>query len=236
MALRLSSLSKHLEEIGLTRLQQWSERFTIGWLARVESTNTALKALAQAGAPDGFCLCADEQTAGRGQYGRTWHSPAGKGLYLSLLFRPLQLSPEQIPYVTTFAGIMVYRTLADLIGGPARLAVKEPNDILLDGCKVAGILVEADWRDGQPHFLVVGIGVNIGQDSFPEGLRQPATSLRLALGETAPTREAILAGLLGKFQQHWENFLADPVGTVVDYRSHIQFLPRPSHHHGETPY
>ncbi len=236
MASRLSSLTRHLEEAGLTRLWRWSERFTVGWLAQVDSTNTALKALAQAGAPDGFCLGADAQTAGRGQYGRTWHSPAGAGLYCSLLFRPPCLTSDQMHHVTTFAGLMVHDTLARFVGTPARLAIKDPNDVFLDGRKVAGILVEADWHGPALHFVIVGIGVNIGQVSFPEGLRQPATSLRLALGEAAPTREAVLDALLNAFQHHWDAFLADPAGVVAARRQGTCLLPGTFHNRPERPY
>lgn len=228
MASRLSSLTKHLEEARLTSLWRWSERFTIGWLVQVDSTNTVLKALAQAGAPDGFCLGADAQTAGRGQYGRTWHSPAGHGLYLSILFRPPHLASDQIHHVTTFAGLMVHDALARFVGEPTRLAIKEPNDIFLDGGKVAGILVEADWRDTALHFVVIGIGINIGQVTFPKGLRQPATSLRLALGDAAPTRDAVLAGLLDAFQQHWDAFLADPAGFIARRQQHVRYVTIPS--------
>ncbi len=208
----------------------------MGWLAQVDSTNTALKALAQAGAPDGFCLGADAQTAGRGQYGRTWHSPAGEGLYCSLLFRPPCLTSDQMHHVTTFAGLMVHNTLARFVGTPARLAIKDPNDVFLDGRKVAGILVEADWHGAALHFVIVGIGVNIGQVSFPEGLRQPATSLHLALGEAAPTREAVLDALLNAFQHHWDAFLADPAGVVAARRQGICLLPGTFHNRPERPY
>ncbi len=208
----------------------------MGWLAQVDSTNTALKALAQAGAPDGFCLGADAQTAGRGQYGRTWHSPAGEGLYVSLLFRPPCLASDQAHHVTTFAGLMVHDTLARFVGTPARLAVKEPNDVFLDGRKVAGILVEADWHGAALRFVIVGIGVNIGQVLFPEGLRQPATSLHLTLGEAAPTREAVLNELLSAFQNHWDTFLSDPAGVVTVRRQGISFLPGTFHDRRERPY
>ncbi|MGQ9897752.1 MAG: biotin--[acetyl-CoA-carboxylase] ligase [Acidobacteriota bacterium] len=229
MASKSSFLTKHLEDAGVTSLRYLSERFTVGWLAQVDSTNTALKALAQAGAPDGFCLGADEQTAGRGQYGRTWYSPAGQGLYFSILFRPQCLAPEQIHQVTTFAGLMVYEALASLVDVPARLALKAPNDVFLDGRKVAGILVEADWHGSFLHFVVVGIGVNVGQVVFPEGLSQPATSLRLALGEAAPTREALLTTLLSTFQHHWDAFLADPAGVISVRRRSVCFLPGTFH-------
>jgi len=236
MASRLPSRTRTHKDAAPASPTGWPERFTVRWLAQVDSTNTALKALAQAGAPDGFCLGADEQTAGRGQYGRTWHSPAGEGLYVSLLFRPPCLTSDQMHHVTTFAGLMVHDTLARFVGTPARLAVKEPNDVFLDRRKVAGILVEADWQGGVLRFVIVGIGVNIGQVSFPEGLRQPATSLHLALGEAAPPREAVLDALLNAFQDHWDAFLADPAGVVAVRRQDICFLPGTFHDRPERPY
>jgi BirA family biotin operon repressor/biotin-[acetyl-CoA-carboxylase] ligase len=236
MASRLPSRTRTHKDAAPASPTGWPERFTVRWLAQVDSTNTALKTLAQAGAPDGFCLGADEQTAGRGQYGRTWHSPAGEGLYVSLLFRPPCLTSDQMHHVTTFAGLMVHDTLARFVGTPARLAVKEPNDVFLDGRKVAGILVEADWHGAALRFVIVGIGVNIGQVSFPEGLRQPATSLRLALGEAAPPRAAVLGALLNTFQDHWDAFLADPAGVVAARRQGLCLLPGTFHDRPERPY
>ncbi len=186
-----------------------ADRFSVRWVAQVDSTNTRLKALARAGAPDGFCLCADEQTAGRGQHGRVWYSPPGLGLYLSILQRIVP-APEHLGRVTTFAGLMVYGALAETLGEPTRLRLKAPNDVLLDGRKVAGVLVEVEWQQGKPDFLVIGVGINIGHMSFPDGLRYPATSLRLALGDAAPTREVVLWHLLTQVQTHWTAFLAAP--------------------------
>lgn len=190
------------------------------WVARTDSTNTALKALARTGAPDGLCLCADEQTAGRGQYGRVWHSPPGVGLYLSILRRTVPATDGLQP-VTTFAGLMVYSALAALVGDKARLSVKAPNDVFLDGGKVAGVLVEADWREGRPEFLVIGVGVNVGQVSFPDGLRRTATSLRLALGDAAPTREVVLQRILDQVQAHWTAFVAAPEAFIANHARRV---------------
>ncbi|MDW8217877.1 MAG: biotin--[acetyl-CoA-carboxylase] ligase [Acidobacteriota bacterium] len=192
------------------------------WVTRVDSTNTALKALARGGAPDGLCLCADEQTAGRGQYGRSWHSPAGQGLYLSILRRTAPATAD-VACVTTFAGLMVHRALTEFVGDSTRLSLKRPNDVFLDGGKVAGVLVEAEWQRGALEFLIIGIGVNVGQVSFPDGLRHPATSLRLALGDAAPTREAVLHSLLDNIQTHWEAFIAAPVEFVADHSRNVVF-------------
>ncbi len=219
MALKSSSPTKPLDAAPAPRLGRWRVR----WIAQTDSTNTALKALAQSGAPAWQCLCAAAQTAGRGQYGRTWHSPPGVGLYCSLLLRPA-LAPDALPHVATFAGLMVCRALASLVGDGARLGVKLPNDVFLDGRKVAGILVEADWRQERLSFLIVGIGVNVGQTSFPDGLRHPATSLRLALGEAAPTREAVLQGILEAFAEGWDAFAAMPAQFVKTHREGIVYL------------
>ncbi|MFQ3582596.1 MAG: biotin--[acetyl-CoA-carboxylase] ligase [Chloracidobacterium sp.] len=195
-------------------------RATLRWLSQVDSTNTALKTLARSGATEWTGLCADEQTAGRGQYGRTWHSPAGAGLYLSLLFRP-SLTSGQIVHVTTFAGLVIHQVLSLFVGDQSRLAIKAPNDVLLDGRKVAGILVEADWQENTLNFLIIGIGINVNHLSFPDGLRYPATSLRLALGDAAPTRETVLQHILETFDTQWDTFVADPGGCVASQREGV---------------
>ncbi|OYT73003.1 MAG: biotin--[acetyl-CoA-carboxylase] ligase [Chloracidobacterium sp. CP2_5A] len=209
MASKLRSPLQPPEAATEAAIERTLGRWRVRRLAQTDSTNCALKALAQGGAPAWQCLYADEQTAGRGQYGRAWHSPPGVGLYCSLLLRPA-LTPDELHHVTTFAGLIVCRALAELVGDAARLSVKPPNDVFLDGRKVAGILVEADWRQGKLAFLIVGIGVNIGQTSFPDGLRHPATSLRLALGDAAPTRDIVLQRILEAFAAKWDEFASAP--------------------------
>jgi BirA family transcriptional regulator, biotin operon repressor / biotin---[acetyl-CoA-carboxylase] ligase len=161
-------------------------------LRETASTNDLARVLAAAGAPHGTLVTAGHQTAGRGRQGRTWTAPPGQGLLLSLVVR------EADPLLPLRAGLAV----ADLAGDGAR--VKWPNDVLLDGRKVAGVLVESRPQEG---WTVVGIGVNAAIDlaDMPAELRATAASLgRRDL-------EATLSDLLG----HLERRLTEPVGEAL---------------------
>jgi len=146
------------------------------------STNDLALAWAQAGAPDGALVVADEQTAGRGRGERRWMTQPGGALAFSLILRPTPREAACVPRFTALAALGLVAALAKL-GLPAQ--VKWPNDVLLAGKKVAGVLVEADWQGGELNALVVGMGVNVAHASIPpdDKLRYPATSVEGALGE-----------------------------------------------------
>ncbi|HVS98889.1 MAG TPA: biotin--[acetyl-CoA-carboxylase] ligase [Solirubrobacterales bacterium] len=139
---------------------------------RTESTNTVARELAAAGAPHGTVVTADEQTAGRGRQGRTWTAPARSALLYSAVLRPLEPRHSLLPLAAALAVCETAETLRPGI----ECKVKWPNDIHLDGRKLAGILIEARPQDG---WAVVGIGLNltIAPEDFPPDLRDRATSL-----------------------------------------------------------
>lgn len=156
----------------------------------IDSTNRAARTWARAGAPSGAVVVAARQTAGRGRMQRRWESPAGTGLYLSAVVRP-EMPLEKFPSLT-FAAAMAACDACRALGAPAR--IKWPNDLVLDGRKVAGILLE---REGDA--AVIGIGVNVRQriTDFPEELREKAGSLEMLTGKpfdlSALERELIRA-------------------------------------------
>jgi BirA family biotin operon repressor/biotin-[acetyl-CoA-carboxylase] ligase len=139
---------------------------------RVGSTNTVARELAEAGAPNGTVVTADEQTAGRGRQGRTWTAPPGAALLYSAIVRPLGKRHPLLPLAVPLAVCEV----AERLRPGVECKVKWPNDVHLDGRKLAGILIEAR---PQEEWAVLGIGLNltIGADEFPEELRDRATSL-----------------------------------------------------------
>jgi len=145
------------------------------------STNAYAKARADAGEPEGLVVLADTQTAGVGRMGRSWHSPPG-GLYLSILLRPTTLAPEEGPLLALTAGIAVAQVLRQAHGLQA--ALKWPNDVLIGGQKVAGILVEQSIMGGQIDYSILGVGLNANTrlDDLPPFLKRRATTLREALG------------------------------------------------------
>ena len=153
----------------------------IEYFEEVESTNSEALRLAQQGAPEGTVVMADAQTRGRGRLDRVWESPPSKNLYLSVLLRPdiPAVSSSLIPLMT---GVAVAEVVAQYC--PGRVRLKWPNDVLVGGKKICGILTEMRTRGDRVHFLVVGIGVNLnmGRLDFPRELRETATSLGIETG------------------------------------------------------
>ncbi len=141
---------------------------------KTPSTNTECLSHAKQGAAEGLCVIADEQTEGRGRYGRNWASPRGSGLYFSLLLRP-SFSSEYFPLITLAAAVAV-RSALDSTSG-IRADIKWPNDVLVGGRKICGILAEATETAGGMA-IVLGIGVNIKSEGVPADLRDRATSLQ----------------------------------------------------------
>ena len=163
------------------------------------STNDLAWAAAGRGASDGFTVFAERQTAGRGQYGRRWESAAGKGLWFSLLLRPV-VTLNESPRLTLLLANAVAAAIKDEIG--CATSIKPPNDIYVAGRKVAGILVEGRTaRDGS-YVAVAGIGVNVNQslDDFPEELRASAGSLTMATGKII-SRNGLAIALLRNLEK-----------------------------------
>jgi len=163
-------------------------------LRSTDSTNERAAALARAGAPHGTLVSADEQTAGRGRQGRTWSAPPGRALLISLVLR----DPSAL--LSLAAAVAV----ADVAGGGAK--IKWPNDVLLGGGKVAGILVECRPREG---WAVLGIGLNVAVRAadLPSELRDGAATLGLQPDALAPTLDALLVALEHRLRERQERLL-----------------------------
>lgn len=149
----------------------------------IDSTNDEAKRQTLNGAPNGSLFLAEQQTGGKGRLGRKFLSPAGVGLWFSVLLRPEQIADE-ISTVTLKAGLAVCKAIRDLTDCPAK--IKWPNDVVIGGKKVCGILTEMTADSNQTNFIVLGIGINVNVPSFPEELREKATSLLLETGENIP--------------------------------------------------
>lgn len=175
---------------------------------RIDSTNAAARELALKGSPAGTIVVCREQSDGRGRAGRTWHSPRDAGVYLSMVFRPGQ--PLRPAPASVLSGLGVVRRLDRALPG-LRPLIKWPNDVMVPGGKVAGVLAEAAWSERLPAWLVVGVGVNVRPiaKSAPRDVRQRATSLDEALAAEVPLVEvadAVIAGL--------EDYLYDPPAAI----------------------
>jgi BirA family biotin operon repressor/biotin-[acetyl-CoA-carboxylase] ligase len=197
------------------------------WHASCASTSDLAAARARAGSPAGLVVAADAQTAGRGRLGRSWHSPAGESLYLSILLRPARPASE-IPPLTLVAGAAVSDALVPL-GVTPRL--KWPNDVQLVGTdgvrrKLCGILTEMATAGARVEHVVVGIGVNVNGLDFPPELGGRATSLRAALGRPVD-RTALLAALLAAFERRYAAYdVTGPAAAAAAFEAYAALPDR----------
>jgi BirA family biotin operon repressor/biotin-[acetyl-CoA-carboxylase] ligase len=175
------------------------------------STSDHLKELAERGAVHGEVVVAECQTAGRGRRGRAWASPAGRNLYLSVLLRP-QLPPQRAPELTLVAALAVCDACRQ---AGVEASIKWPNDVLVGGRKVAGILTELSAEPDQVHWVVLGLGVNLNaaEDDFPDELREVATSLALERGQPVP-RALFAAALLAVLEQWLERHAGEGFAPI----------------------
>jgi len=179
---------------------------------RTDSTNRVAMELGYAGEPEGAVVLAEEQTAGRGRAGRSWYSERGAGLYATLLLRP-KLSPAQAPVLTMLAGLSAHTAILAQTGLAAEL--KWPNDLLLNGKKLGGILTEMHAEPSTVRFVIVGIGINVNQEKFPAELTAIATSLRQETSRLH-SRLEFLVKLLGQFETDYNRFLREGAAYVVE--------------------
>src|SRR5438094_2579395 len=176
-------------------------------LEQTTSTNDAILQVATANSNAGLVLFAEHQTAGRGRRGNRWESAAGKGLWFSILLRP-GIQVNDSGRLTIWA----MESICDVIRTQFALepAIKSPNDVLLCGRKVAGVLVEMRAQKKAPHLAIVGIGINVNQSlqDFPSELQSGAISLAMALHRPVNRRELAIAVLRNLDRTYFERFVA----------------------------
>jgi BirA family biotin operon repressor/biotin-[acetyl-CoA-carboxylase] ligase len=179
-------------------------------LKETTSTNDALLQLAAPNTGEGLVVFAEYQTAGRGQRGNVWESASGKGLWLSILLRP-KIHTKDSPRLTSWAAKIVAATIQDSTS--LNTVVKPPNDVYIDGRKVAGVLVEMRAQKSAPHLAIVGIGVNVNHSSedFSETLRTRAISLAMALDRQLDRNEFAIA-LLRNLDRTYPGFCSGDFG------------------------
>ena len=171
---------------------------------KIGSTNTAAMAAAAEGSPEGSVFLAEEQTAGRGRGANSWQSPRSTGVYCSVILRPA-LAPSDVLGLSLAAGLAVKAAIGQ-IDAQVELDLKWPNDVLIKGKKVSGILTEMNAEATRVRYIVVGIGINVNQASFPEDL--PATSLRIASGKEW-SRVELVGALLKSLDREYRQLLVD---------------------------
>ena len=178
---------------------------------RTDSTNGAALQLDAQDAPHGTVVIAEEQTAGRGRLGRKWYSEKSSGIYTSIILRPT-LSPAAAPILTLMAGVAAHRAVCSATGLQAD--IRWPNDLLVNGKKVCGILTEMKAELDRLHIVVLGIGINVNHRAMPEELQEIATSLAMEGGRSY-SRLHILTELLREVERTYHRLLKEGNAAIV---------------------
>ncbi len=199
------------EEIALG-LKARRLRGPVHYFEAVASTNDVAKELAAQEAPEGTLVVAEAQSRGRGRLGRQWASPPGAGLYVSLVLRPV-LPPTEMAQITLTTAVAVARALNRVTG--VTPGIKWPNDLLMGGKKLGGILTEMETESEQIRHLVVGLGLNVTNDAFPAEIADIATSLVLATGRRH-SRVRLLQAWLEEFEELYGLFLAHEFAGILN--------------------
>jgi BirA family biotin operon repressor/biotin-[acetyl-CoA-carboxylase] ligase len=182
----------------------------------IGSTNTEALKWAEGGAPEGALVVANHQTEGRGRWGRTWLSAPDSLLQFSLILRP-ELPVERLGLVTTALGVACADVIEVMAGIPT--GIKWPNDVIVRGRKLAGILVESKLNGAQLSTAIAGVGINVGwtRAEVPEEIAERATSISIESDAAPPARADLLGAILASFDSVYE-LVRDPErsGRVID--------------------
>lgn len=194
------------------------------YLEQTDSTNNEARRQAEQGAPDGTLVLAELQTAGKGRRGRFWTSPPGTGIWMSLLLRP-DFTPEHAANLTLVAAMAVETGIREVTGLDCQ--IKWPNDIVLDGKKICGILTEMSTEEDCIRHVVVGIGINVNIEEFPEEIGATATSLAIVSGSTM--KRAPLVDAVMRAWEHYYGIFQETLDMSVlkdTYNRHLVNLGR----------
>ena len=223
----LSKIQEHLSG------HPWADR--IHYFDTIDSTNTYAKQLAAGGAPEGTIVIAGRQTGGRGRMGRSFSSPAGMGIYMSVILRPDCL-PEELMHLTCAAGVAAVRTIGD-----PNIGIKWTNDLVLGKRKLGGILTElsADSVSRKVSWVVVGIGINCCQSpaDFPPELRQMACSLGIAPSQIPGLTGALIQSLFRVRQEllpQKADLMQEFTSRCITVGQHISVLRGDLVRHGQA--
>lgn len=180
----------------------WAGR-KVTYYEQTDSTNIQAKLAGENGGAHGTLFVADRQVAGKGRRGRSWESPKGVCIYMTLLLRP-DLPPEKAPMLTLVMALGVAEGIREQTGLDAR--IKWPNDIVLSGKKICGILTEMSTEIDYINYVVTGVGINANQDGFPEEIKETATSLMLE-GGRAVRRSELIAAVMRRYEEAYAAFM-----------------------------
>ena len=176
----------------------------------IDSTNIRAKQEAEQGAENGLLVVADQQTAGRGRRGRGWESPAATNIYYTLMLKP-DFTADCAPMLTLVMALAVAKGIRQTLGrdsreAAAKVGIKWPNDIVVDGKKVCGILTEMSMEQGYIHHIVIGVGINVRRQEFSEEIRERAAAIDEQCGFCI-SRSQLIADIMEAFEEDYAIFL-----------------------------
>lgn len=202
-----------------SRLQtKWAGR-NLSFYESINSTNIRAKLEAEDGAPEGTLVVADMQTAGRGRRGRGWESPAGRNVYFTLVVKP-SFAPDRASMLTLVMALAVNRAIRKVTGISS--AIKWPNDLVAEGRKVCGMLTEMSVERDYIHYIVIGVGINVAKQEFPEEIAGTAAALEEFTGSPI-NRAELVAEVMSAFEEYYETFCrtADLSGLTQEYNESL---------------
>lgn len=192
------------EELLSKMTTEWAGKEVV-YAEKTGSTNLDAKRLAETGAVHGTLAVADRQEMGRGRRGRSWESPSGVNVYFTLLLRP-DFTPEQAAMLTLVMALSAAQAVEAETG--CRAGIKWPNDLVLSGKKICGILTELTMEEGYVQSVIIGVGINVGKQEFPEKLSQKATSILAETGKS-PSRADLIVRTMERFEENYQIFAQD---------------------------
>ena len=206
------------EEILSSMKGQWAGKEVL-YLAVTDSTNTEAKKAAEHGAPHGMLAVAEHQTGGKGRRGRSWDSPEGTGIFMSLILRPA-IAPVHASMLTLVAALAVARGIEQC--AQVKSLIKWPNDIVINGRKVCGILTEMSADPDCINYVVVGIGINVNMEEFPEEIRSVAASVYTESGKKL-RRSTLISAVMEAFEEYYSVFMetADMSRLLEEYNEKL---------------
>ena len=190
------------EEVASRLKTTWAGR-NIAFLERVDSTNNYAKKIAEDGAPSGTLVITEDQYGGRGRRGRTWVNPPGSSIAMTLVVRP-ELAPNHASMMTLVMGIAIAKACKKTAGVETK--IKWPNDVIVDGKKICGILTEMSADPDRIHYVVIGAGINVNIQSFSEEIKEVATSLQMVTGKRLH-RADLISSCMEEFEKCYEKFI-----------------------------
>lgn len=184
----------------------------------IDSTNLEVRRLAEAGAEHGLTVIAEEQVSGKGRRGRSWLGKAGTGIWMSFLLKP-EIALENSSMLTLITALAVAKAINEVTN--VSCGIKWPNDLIVNGKKVCGILTELSAQMDELNYIVVGLGINVNMEKFPDDLKDKATSLQIETGKRI-YRAPLAAKVLEYFEKYYEQFIqTEDLSTFKDEYNHL---------------